>query len=146
MLEGLVEEGLDIVKTCRQRYDGTIRNPFNEYECGHWYARALSSYGLLQGLTGVRFDAVEKTLYIDSRIGNNFRTFLAGENGFGTVGLKDGKPFVEMKHGTLDIQKVSVSGKMVKLCLESYSSWVTFSLECSGAAGGATDLKSPKGY
>ena len=113
--EGLVEEGLDIVKTCRQRYDGTIRNPFNEYECGHWYARALSSYGLIQGLTGVRFDAVEKTLYIDSRIGNNFRVFLAGENGFGTVGLRSGKPFVEMKYGTLDIQKVSVSGKIMEL-------------------------------
>ena len=115
MLEGLVEEGLDIVKTCRLRYDGTIRNPFNEYECGHWYARALSSYGLIQGLTGVRFDAVEKTLYIDSRIGNNFRAFLASENGFGTVGLRDGNPFVEIKHGTLDIQKVSVSGKIMEL-------------------------------
>ncbi len=42
MLEGLVEEGLEIVRTCRERYDGRIRNPFNEYECGHWYARAMS--------------------------------------------------------------------------------------------------------
>ena len=50
MLEGMVEEGLDIVRTCRDRYDGVIRNPFDEYECGHWYARALSSYGLIQGL------------------------------------------------------------------------------------------------
>jgi len=48
MLMGQVEKGLDIVRTCRDRYDGRIRNPFNEYECGHWYARAMSSYGLLQ--------------------------------------------------------------------------------------------------
>jgi len=54
MMKGLVEEGLDIVRTCRDRYNGRIRNPFDEYECGHWYARALASYGLLQGLTGVR--------------------------------------------------------------------------------------------
>ena len=33
----------------------TAWSPFNEYECGHWYGRALSSYGLLQGLTGVRY-------------------------------------------------------------------------------------------
>ena len=43
MFEVMVEEGLDIVRVCRDRYDGVIRNPFNEYECGHWYARAMSS-------------------------------------------------------------------------------------------------------
>jgi uncharacterized protein (DUF608 family) len=66
MLEGMVNEGLEIVRVCRDRYDGVRRNPFNEYECGHWYARALSSYGLIQGLTGVRYDAVDKTLYPQS--------------------------------------------------------------------------------
>jgi uncharacterized protein (DUF608 family) len=110
MLEGMAEKGLEIVRVCRDRYDGTVRNPFNEYECGHWYARALSSYGLLQGLTGVRFDAVTKTLSIDSRVGDNFRSFLAAAGGFGTVGLKAGRPFVEMKTGTLDVRHVFVSG------------------------------------
>ncbi|MBN1852308.1 MAG: hypothetical protein JW829_06275, partial [Pirellulales bacterium] len=52
MMEGMVEQGLEIVRACRDRYDGRVRNPFNEYECGHWYARAMSSYGLIQGLTG----------------------------------------------------------------------------------------------
>ena len=61
-----------------------MRNPFNEYECGHWYARALSSYGLLQGLTGVRYDAVDRTLTIDSRVGDDFRSFLATATGYGT--------------------------------------------------------------
>ncbi|HDL18196.1 MAG TPA: hypothetical protein ENH29_03995 [Bacteroidetes bacterium] len=115
MLEGKVDEGLEIVRVCRDRYDGTARNPFNEYECGHWYARALASYGLLQGLTGVRYDAVEKTLYIDSKIGDNFKSFFAAETGFGSVGLKNGKPFVEMKMGTLDIEHVMVSGKEMAL-------------------------------
>ncbi len=111
MFEGKVEEGLDIVRVCRDRYDGTIRNPFNEYECGHWYARALSSYGLIQGLTGVRYDAVEKALTIDSKIGDNFRSFLSTASGFGTVGLKNGEPFIEMKQGRLDVERVVVSGK-----------------------------------
>jgi hypothetical protein len=115
MFEGKIDKGLDIVRVCRDRYDGTIRNPFNDYECGHWYARALSSYGLIQGLTGVRYDAVEKTLYIDSKIGNNFRSFLATASGFGTVGLKDGKPFVEVTMGSLDVERVLVSGKEMTL-------------------------------
>lgn len=111
MVEGMVDQGLDIVRACRDRYDGRIRNPFNEYECGHWYARAMSSYGLIQGLTGVRYDAVDKTLYIDSRIGNNFKSFLSTATGFGSVGLKNGKPFVDMTLGTIDISKTVVSGK-----------------------------------
>jgi uncharacterized protein (DUF608 family) len=110
MFQGLVDEGLEIVRVCRDRYDGTVRNPFNEYECGHWYARALASYGMLQGLTGVRYDAVDKTLDIDSKIGSDFRSFLATATGFATVGLKNGKPFVDVKHGDIDIDHVIVSG------------------------------------
>jgi hypothetical protein len=69
----------------------------------------MSSYGLLQGLTGVRYDAVDRTLYIDSNIGD-FKSFLSTETGFGNVGLKNGKPFVNMVYGNLDIKKVVVSG------------------------------------
>ncbi len=52
IIEGMVEEGLEIVRTTRDRYDGRVRNPFNEYECGHWYARAMASYALLQAFDG----------------------------------------------------------------------------------------------
>ncbi len=110
LLEGMVEEGLDIVRACRDRYDGVRRNPFNEYECGHWYARAMSSYGLLQGLTGARYDAVEKTLYIDSKVGD-FRSFLSTNSGFGTVGLKNGKPFLDVKSGEITIERFIVAGE-----------------------------------
>lgn len=106
---GEVDKGLEIVCECRKRYDGTIRNPFNEYECGHWYARALSSYGLLQGLTGVWYDAVDRTLSIDSKIGD-FQSFFSTGTGFGSVGLKNGQPFVDVVYGSLDIKKVLVSG------------------------------------
>lgn len=67
MMFGRVDEGLEIVRRCRARYDGVRRNPFNEYECGHWYARAMSSFALIQGYAGLRYDAAEKTLYADSR-------------------------------------------------------------------------------
>lgn len=109
MLMGEVEKGLDIVQELRKRYDGCIRNPFNEYECGHWYARAMSSYGMLQGLTGIRYDAVEKTLYFDSKVGD-FVSFISTETGFGNAGLKGGKPFLNLVYGTLNVKKVIVSG------------------------------------
>ena len=106
MLLGEVEAGLDIVRTARDRYDGRVRNPFNEYECGHWYARAMASYGLLQGLTGVRYDAVDKVLTIQPNVSGDFRAFLSTATGYGTVGVKDGKPFVEVKHGTIPFEKI----------------------------------------
>ncbi len=110
MIMGHVKEGLDVLKASRNRYDGRVRNPFNEYECGHWYARALSSYGYLEALTGVRYDAVDKKLYVDSKIGD-FTSFLSTESGFGNVTLKAGKVSVNMVYGKLDVDKVVISGK-----------------------------------
>ncbi len=104
MLMGEVDKGLEIVRACRNRYDGSIRNPFDEYECGHWYARAMSSYGMLQGLTGVRYDAVSQEMFIDSQIGD-FTSFISTENGFGNVGLKEGKPFLETVFGEITVKK-----------------------------------------
>ena len=114
MYKGEVEKGLEIVRICRERYDGRIRNPFNEYECGNWYARAMSSYAILEGLTGVRYDAVDHTLFIDSRIGD-FTGFLSTDTGFGNVGLKEGKPFMKVVFGTIDAKKVMVSGTQKEL-------------------------------
>jgi len=116
MMKGEVEKGLDIVRRCRERYDGRVRNPFNEYECGNWYARAMSSYSLLEGLTGVRYDAIDGTLYIDSKIGD-FTSFISTETGFGNVGLKDGKPFLKVVYGKIEPKKILVSGKDSQLTI-----------------------------
>ncbi len=112
MLCGEVEKGLEIVRTCRDRYDGTVRNPFNEYECGSWYARALASYGLLQGLTGVRYDAVDKTLYVDSKIGD-FTTFLCTATGYGTVTLRGEEVTMNVVSGSVPINEIRLAGKKV---------------------------------
>ena len=115
IMKGRVKEGLEIVRTCRKRYDGTVRNPFDEYECGHWYARAMASYSLIQGLTGVRYDAYEKTLYIDSKIGEDFTSFLSTRTGFGNISLKDGKPAINIVYGHIEITMFSISGKIIKV-------------------------------
>ena len=103
---GMVDEGLEIVRTCRSRYDGSVRNPYDEFECGHWYARAMSSYALVQALSGARYDAVEKTLYLKPRVTGEFRSFLATATGYGTVGVKDGRPFIEIVAGTIPFRRI----------------------------------------
>jgi uncharacterized protein (DUF608 family) len=106
---GQMEEGLAIVHALRKRYDGQWRNPFDEYECGHWYARAMSSYGLLQALTGARYDAVSQVLYLDPGMKGDFRAFLCTATGYGTVGLRKGKPFIEVVTGTIPVQRIELA-------------------------------------
>jgi uncharacterized protein (DUF608 family) len=105
---GRVKEGLAIVRACRERYDGRVRNPFDEYEAGHWYARAMSSYALLEALTGVCYDAVEQCLYVDSRIGD-FTSFLSTATGFGNVMLSKGKVKLNVVYGKIPINKIVVN-------------------------------------
>lgn len=50
--EGLVEEGLKLVKAARSRHDGYKRNPFDEVECGHHYARSMASWALVPAYSG----------------------------------------------------------------------------------------------
>ena len=108
MLTGENRKALEIVRACRSRYDGRIRNPFDEYECGHWYARAMSSYGMLQGLTGVRYDAVTQQMFIDKRTGD-FTGFISTETGFGNIGLKNGKPFLDVVYGEITVKDYVMS-------------------------------------
>ena len=109
ILMGKVDEGLDIVRVCRDRYDGRVRNPFDEYECGHWYARALSSYALLQAMSGARYDAVDRVLYLTPAVAGDFRAFLSTATGFGTVGIRNGQPFLDVKSGRIDVSEIRYS-------------------------------------
>jgi uncharacterized protein (DUF608 family) len=106
MIAGEVEKGLEIVRAARRRYDGRIRNPFNEYECGHWYARAMSSYGLIQGLTGITYDAVDRKLEMDSRIGDDFTSFVCTQDGWGNLRSANRTIVLRVAHGYLDLQEM----------------------------------------
>ncbi len=109
MFNGEIDKGLEMVRACRSRYDGRVRNPFGEYEYGQWYARAMSSYALLEALSGVRYDAVERALYIDDKTGD-FTCFLSTGTGFGSAGLRMGKPFIHIASGEIPVEKVIISG------------------------------------
>jgi uncharacterized protein (DUF608 family) len=109
MLEGIVEEGLAIVRGVRGRYEGRVRNPFNEYECGNYYARAMASYALLASLSGFAYSAVTRELRLAPRVGGDgFRCFFSVATGFGVIVLEGKKLRVEMVEGFLDVGEVLV--------------------------------------
>jgi non-lysosomal glucosylceramidase len=69
LYEGLEAEGLRCIAMIRARYDGQRRNPFDEAECGHHYARAMASWAAILALTSFHYSAVTKTLEIGARPG-----------------------------------------------------------------------------
>ena len=54
--EGWLEKGLTLVEAVRARHDGVRRNPWNEVECGHHYARTMASWAVLLALSGFQAD------------------------------------------------------------------------------------------
>ena len=108
--EGLVDEGLSVVKAVRERYDGHARNPWNEYECGNYYARAMASYALLYALSGFRYSAPSKTLYLKPQIaGEPMETFFSTATGWGTVVINPGEVTVKVVEGALDINQLVIT-------------------------------------
>jgi uncharacterized protein (DUF608 family) len=92
--EGMVEDGLAIIKGARDRYDGVPRppiprNPWNEIECGGHYARAMSSWSALLAASGFSYDAPDQALAIAPKVTpENHRSFFCGPEGWGTMAQK----------------------------------------------------------
>lgn len=82
--EGKIDEGLRVVRAVRDRYAGHNRNPWDEVECGHHYARAMSSWSLILALSGVSYSAVKQELAFAPKLyPNNFRTFFSTGTAWG---------------------------------------------------------------
>jgi uncharacterized protein (DUF608 family) len=110
IMSGMVNEGIAIVKGVRDRYEGHVRNPFNEYECGNYYARALASYALLQACSGFRYSAVTETLWFGPKLATKpFNSFFSAASGFGTIRLDAGKLTIQMVEGKLPVQDLRFS-------------------------------------
>ncbi len=107
--EGMIEEGLRMVRSVRERHDGKKRNPYNEFECGSNYARSMASFALIPILSGFRFDVPHKFIgFSPVKDENNFRApFYLGEN-WGIFETKENKATLEMKSGILSLDRIKL--------------------------------------
>lgn len=107
--EGMVSEGLNIVKAVRSRYNGLTRNPWNEYECGNYYARAMSSYALLIALSGFSYSAVTRTLRLaPTAEGELFRCFFSTATGWGQITLRNNLVKIDLQEGELELAELQI--------------------------------------
>ncbi len=82
---GMVDEGVACVRNIRARYDGEKRNPWDEPECGHHYARAMSSWSAVVALSGFFYDGATSSIIAAPRIPHDqFKCFWATATAWGT--------------------------------------------------------------
>jgi non-lysosomal glucosylceramidase len=108
--EGFIEEGLEVAKAVRDRYDGEKRNPWNEIECGSNYSRSMASYALLLALSGFKFDMVKDKIEFDPKntVDGKFACFWSTGNGWGTFEVKEGEVIITVKYGGMKIKTLSL--------------------------------------
>jgi hypothetical protein len=99
LYEGQIENGLKVIAAIRERYDGLKRNPFDEAECGHHYARAMASWAAVLALTGFHYSAVTQTMTFDAVEGTHF---WSTGHAWGTCAIKLGKHNADARV-TLDV-------------------------------------------
>ena len=110
ILRGLVDEGLAIVRAARARHDGSRRSPWNDIECGSYYARALSSYALFNAWAGLSFDQRKGEIgFRPARPGDGVYFWSAGR-GWGEVELKGATVSLVVRGGELTIAQLSLPG------------------------------------
>ena len=110
MAEGMIGEGLEIVRSVRDRYDGAKRNPWNEIECGSNYARSMASFSFLPILSGFVFDMTKKRIGWLPRVGGNgFRCLWSLDAAWGRVEITDGSLTVTVLGGSLPVREIVTS-------------------------------------
>jgi non-lysosomal glucosylceramidase len=85
----MIPQGVEYVENLRARYDGVKRNPWDEAECGHHYARAMSSWSSVVALSGFHYEGDRGHVIALPRLPHeNFQCFWATGTGWGTYSLK----------------------------------------------------------
>ena len=116
LYEGYILEGLTVIKSIRDRFDGKKRNPFCEFEWGNHYARSMANYNALLALSGFRYSAVAKMLRLAPQVyKEDFRVFFSVDSGWGLVSQKltpgKQKVSVNVNKGTLSVGKLHLMVK-----------------------------------
>ena len=103
---GLVQEGMNVVKGIRDRYDGEKRNPWNEMECGSNYARDMASYALLLSFSGFEYDM--RIGRIGFKPIKDGRFFWSCDGAWGTYQQDNEGLTLEVLYGVLQLKRLGI--------------------------------------
>lgn len=110
-----VAEGVECIANIRSRYDGVKRNPWDEAECGHHYARAMAAWSSLVGISGFSYDGIKKTVVAVPRIPHRrFHSLWVSGTGWGTftyepTGIGSTRFSLQVLHGGLSFRSCDLT-------------------------------------
>ncbi len=112
---GMVPQGIECVRNIRARYDGEKRNPWDEAECGHHYARAMASWSSFVGISGFAYDGPRAAVVAVPRIlHESFHCFWSTGMGWGSFSystIGDGTRFsIGVVAGKLACRSCEITG------------------------------------
>ncbi|WP_263350441.1 non-lysosomal glucosylceramidase [Acidicapsa acidisoli] len=123
----MVAQGVEVVENLRARYDGEKRNPWDEAECGHHYARAMASWTSVVALSGFEYDGAKAAVVAAPRVPHaEFKCFWSTGTGWGT--------FAYSKEGA-GVSYLTIKVLAGKLPCRSIEMTATGSVTCSGSYG-----------
>jgi uncharacterized protein (DUF608 family) len=115
---GMVDQGVEIIRSARLRHDGEKRNPFDEPECGHHYARAMSAWSPMLAWNGFDYSAPKRLLKIHPkrlpRIGP-FKGFWSTGTGWGDFVWTRNSLELRVIEGRLAVDQLVHGGETVNL-------------------------------
>ena len=110
--EGMGEEALRCFTAVRERFDGAKRNPFDEVECGHHYARAMASWAGVLAWSGFQYSGVEQRMAFTDKPGKYFWS-----NGYawGTCEVSEDDVTLELLKGKLRLKQLKIGDRVLRL-------------------------------
>lgn len=117
MYEGMEDEALTCITAIRERFDGAKRNPFDEPECGHHYARAMASWASIIALSGFHYSGVDKHIRFTEAPGNYF---WSNGSAWGTCRITENDVTLSVLHGTLNVSRITIGTQQMKTPKKMY--------------------------
>lgn len=111
--EGMLTEGLAIVKALDERYDASKRNPYNEIECSDHYSRSMAAYGCFLTICGFAFHGPKGHIRFAPKLRpEDFRAPFTAAEGWGTyaqkVDMSRMEATLKVKWGSLRLRSIEL--------------------------------------
>lgn len=112
LYENQLEPGLRCIQNIRNRFDGSKRNPYDEAECGHHYARAMISWATTLALSGFQYSGVSQMIQFNKQPGT---FFWSNGSAWGTCTKKNQGGNLQVTlivlHGQLPLKTLKIAEK-----------------------------------
>jgi hypothetical protein len=112
--EGMLLEGMSVVRAIHERYDPLKRNPWNEIECGDHYSRAMASHGAFIAACGFSYHGPAGELGFAPRLSpEKFKAPFVAAEGWGSYAQRIAsgkmKASIKLASGQLRLRTIKLA-------------------------------------